>query len=168
MKISEFSDICESLVPEGLAYRAQGRYAYNTNKTVEPVLLFVPPRRWTMNVRGFCEHREEVEFWIGIPADLKQSGKQQWANYSPINARELLIDLASEFITALSINEFVRVVENGLIEATFYDAPEGFAANNLTWLTWSLTVELQESPYTVLTTPEGDALMTPEGEYLTI
>lgn len=142
MKISEFSNHIEELIPSGLQYRAQGRTAYNASNLIEPVFLFVPPRSWAVNWRPECSHEETVRFMIGIPTGLKQEGLEQWANLSPITARNALIEAAEEFMRALNGHSHIGVVDSGIHRAEFYDAPEGYMANNLVWIEWSVDVRL--------------------------
>lgn len=144
MKISEYSDILDSIKPTGYAYRAQMRAAYNANNKVEPVFLFVPPRSWAVKWRNHCSHEERTQLMLGLPVNLKLEGKQQWANYSPIEAREALIDLAAQIMKDLNEVKWVRVVSSGIERAEFYDATEGHTANQMVWLSWFVDVELFE------------------------
>ena len=143
MKISQFSDILEQVTPEGYNYRAQNRYAYNASKVIEPVFLFVPPRTWAIRWRDHCQHRETVTLMLGLPANIKQSGKEQYVNYSPIDARDDMIATAESIMATLNDNPLVRVVNSGIIASEFYDAPEGRQANNMVWLSWQAQVDLE-------------------------
>jgi len=167
MKISEFSNHVEEIIPAGFQYRAQGRTAYNANNVIEPVFLFVPPRTWALNWRPECSHDETVRFMIGLPTDLKKEGLEQWADLSPITARNALIDAAESFMKDLHENAQIQIIDSGIHRAEFYDSPEGFMANNLVWIDWSVEVRLYDN-ITYVVDKAGNFITDSTGNKLTV